>query len=172
MYAKSTLIRIRTKYLSYPVPPKAKEVHFKILNDIYPCNDFIQNRFKMEVMSCSFCEVEAETAKHLFFECQTVNAFWKAFEEWIVGENNIIPEISYECLRVGFFMMEDKNVELVYNTLLLLATFFIHKCRFFKTNPVFRVFTNELNIYKKSVKIMKGAKAQLMYEHLCQLIEE
>ncbi|KAK2829371.1 hypothetical protein Q7C36_017361 [Tachysurus vachellii] len=35
------------RYLSYPILPKAKEVTFKILNDIYPSNSFLHERFNL-----------------------------------------------------------------------------------------------------------------------------
>ena len=40
--------KIRKRYLSYPIPHKAKEVTFKILNDIYPSNQFLHVRFNWD----------------------------------------------------------------------------------------------------------------------------
>lgn len=30
---------IKTRQLTLSIPPKAKETHFKTMNDIYPCNE-------------------------------------------------------------------------------------------------------------------------------------
>ncbi len=38
----------RSRYLSLPISPKAKEIHFKILNDIYPCHEFLRKRFNFD----------------------------------------------------------------------------------------------------------------------------
>ncbi len=39
---------IRKRYLAYPILPKAKEVTFKIMNDIYPSNNVLHERFNWE----------------------------------------------------------------------------------------------------------------------------
>lgn len=46
--------RIRCKFLSFPISPKAKEVHFKTINDIYPCGEFLRLKFNLDCNECSF----------------------------------------------------------------------------------------------------------------------
>lgn len=57
----STLIgkRIRCRFFSFPIPPKAKEVHFKTINDIYPCSEFTRLKFNLDSNECAFCKTEA-----------------------------------------------------------------------------------------------------------------
>ncbi len=68
--------KLRKRYLSYPIPHKAKEVTFKILNDIYPSNHFLHKRFNWDNNSCGFCERDIETVEHIFFDCEHVIEFW------------------------------------------------------------------------------------------------
>ena len=41
VFSKLDLVKLRTRYLDFPLLPKMKEVHFKTINDIYPCNEFL-----------------------------------------------------------------------------------------------------------------------------------
>lgn len=43
----------RCKYLLFPLPPKYKEVDFKILYDIYPAKEFLRLRFNMDCNNMS-----------------------------------------------------------------------------------------------------------------------
>lgn len=51
---KSSVKKLRTKYMSFPVAPKAKESHFKIFNGIYPSSEFLRQRFNFEENTCTF----------------------------------------------------------------------------------------------------------------------
>ena len=39
--------KIWTKYLKLPLSPKTKEIHFKILNEIYPSNEILRKIFNI-----------------------------------------------------------------------------------------------------------------------------
>ncbi len=58
IFPKSSIFKLRTMYLSFPIPPKAKEVHFKNFNDIYPSLEFLRNRFNIDHNNCTFCDVD------------------------------------------------------------------------------------------------------------------
>ncbi len=59
---------IRKKFLTFPVNQKCKEVHFKIMNHIYPAKSFLRVRFNVgDSNICQLCNLETETVEHLFF---------------------------------------------------------------------------------------------------------
>ncbi len=68
---------LKTKYLNFLVATKAKEVHFKILNRVYPENFWDVGRFGLDVNNCSFCDDQIETTEHLFYVCKFACAFWE-----------------------------------------------------------------------------------------------
>ena len=78
-YNEVEVKKIRKQYLSYPIPHKAKEVTFKILNDIYSSNHFLHMRFNWDNNSCGFCERDIETVEHIFFECVHIVEFGHLF---------------------------------------------------------------------------------------------
>ncbi len=45
----STSERIRCNYIKFCIPPKATEVHFKTMNEIYPCREFMHLKFNTEM---------------------------------------------------------------------------------------------------------------------------
>ncbi len=51
--------------------------------------------------------------------------------------------------------MEDKWWEMVYNSLIIMAKQFIHRCRFINARPLFLVLMNELTNFKKALKCIK-----------------
>ncbi len=55
-YYNESVVRIKTKYLTLPIPPKAKKTHFRIMNDIYPSNDLVRQRFNIYKNNCVFCD--------------------------------------------------------------------------------------------------------------------
>lgn len=75
--------KIRKNYISFPLPPKAKEINFKILNEIYPTNEYLRLRFNFDMNNCVFCEEEIESLEHLFFYCESVKSFWSELQSWL-----------------------------------------------------------------------------------------
>jgi len=55
-FSKDSIHRLRTEYLKFPLPPKVKDVHFKILNGIYPSSEYLRLRFGFDSNKCLFCD--------------------------------------------------------------------------------------------------------------------
>jgi len=41
-FDKATITKLRTMYLTLPIPPKVKETHFKVMNNIYPSKELLR----------------------------------------------------------------------------------------------------------------------------------
>ena len=68
-FQKDTIHILRTKYIKFPLSPQIKEIHFKILNGIYPSSEYLRLRFGFDSNQCIFCD-DIETTDHLFFSLQ------------------------------------------------------------------------------------------------------
>lgn len=55
---------------------KIREIHFKILHNIYPCNNII-SKFSSIENKCAFCGTQNKTTYQLFYSCQYSQEFWK-----------------------------------------------------------------------------------------------
>jgi len=104
-----------------------------------------------------FCNSDIETAEHLFFSCSVTQTFWDAFQYWITYDTQNIQILTYEHIKFGL-QMENRTTEFGVNNLILMAKYFIHKCRFLKTSPVFNAFLNYIILYKQSLKCCKTKK--------------
>ncbi len=66
-HPKEHKIKIRSRQLTLPISPKAEETHFNILNDIYPCQEFLRKRFNIDKSHCVFCDSDIKTLELLFY---------------------------------------------------------------------------------------------------------
>ena len=107
-----------------------------IMNDIVYTND--KFHFKMiESPLCAFCQKEDESLKHLLFHCNITKNFWLAFSSWI-GKQNIFME-TLTLINVLFGVFNDNEDFAILNHLILIAKYFIYKCKLNKTKPTLRV---------------------------------
>ena len=144
-----------------PLPPKAKETHFKVFNDIYPSSNLLRQRFNLDSQNCLFCDEHTETTDHLFFTCTFSNTFWKDLYVWLEPKVPSLPHFTNRDITFGI-LREDKNSELLLNTLLILGKAFIHKCRCIRTQPLLVIFKREFALFYKSLKFMKKKGKKLL----------
>ena len=165
-FDKKSIDKLRTMYLTFPIPPKTKETHFKIMNNIYPSKELLRLRFNIGDNMCTFCENEIETTDHIFFSCDAIQTFWNNLHKFIKRKIVSFPSsISKDNVTFGM-ILKNKNDELCCNVILCLANFFIHKNRILKSSPKFCVFMNEFKMYLKSLKLITTIKAQNLYDLL------
>ena len=85
--------KIRKQYLSYPIPHKAKEIAFKILNDIYPSNHFLQ-----DLIGIIIC-VDFERVKLKQWNIFSLNVnmleFWVLFQSWLLTKQIILHLLNW-----------------------------------------------------------------------------
>ena len=150
--------KLRTEYLKYPILPKSKEIHFKVINNIYPSSEFLRLRFNFDRNECIFCKNEVETTCHIFYECNCVRNFWSQIQLWLERKNIPIKLESHVDILYGM-VLENKSDNLLVNVILILAKHYIHYSKFFKSPPAFKGFINEFKLYYKSIKFMKSTNA-------------
>lgn len=168
-FDKKTITKLRTMYLSFPIAPKIKETHFKIMNNIYPSKELLRLRFNIQENNCTFCNADIETTDHLFYYCNTVQSFWVNLQNWIKKAFPSSPtNLTRDNITFGV-LMNNKKEELCFNVVLCLAKFCIHKSKCQKCPHSFSFFKNEFKLYLKSLERMKGLKAMTLYSYLCEI---
>uniref|UniRef100_A0A669EBX3 Reverse transcriptase domain-containing protein n=1 Tax=Oreochromis niloticus TaxID=8128 RepID=A0A669EBX3_ORENI len=149
---------IRKNYLKLPIPPKAKEVHYKILSGVYPSKEFLRRRFAIDDNCCSFCNGDIESTEHLFYDCIFCKALWNDVHYWLFPKIPNLLEFSKNDIMFGS-LRKEKKLENVLNVIIIMGKFFIHKCHFLKTKPSFFTFHKELCLFFSSVKFMDKKQA-------------
>ena len=133
---------------------KLREFQYKILNLIIFTIEKLY-RFKMvDSPLCAFCNAEDESLEHLLYFCKASTFFWKELLSWIAVEANIVLNASLLDILFGKFDLE--NDFLLVNHILLLAKYFIYKCKLSKVIPSLLVFKAKLKAtYKVELYIAK-----------------
>ena len=104
---------------------KLKDFQFEINNHIIVTKSFLFKINKTDNDRCSYCDQEAETKTHLFYQCQKIKDFWSAFQMWLQIQAHITLKLT---MKTALFSGQTKNTLL--NHLLLLARYFIYKNKF------------------------------------------
>lgn len=92
---------------------------------------------------CTFCAVEEESLEHLLFFCEVTELFWKEILSWLARCRGEVVDLSItDDVLFGKF---DRDIDFtVINHLIVLAKFFIYRCKLNKIVPSFEVFTAKL----------------------------
>lgn len=98
--------RSEKNYLKLPVPPKAKEVHYKILSGVYPSKEFLRRRFAIDDNCCSFCNGVIESTEHLFYDCIFCKALWIVVHYWLLPKIPNLLEFSKNDIMFGSLRKE------------------------------------------------------------------
>lgn len=150
---KTQILAIRTRFLNFPSPPKCKEIHFKTVNKIYPSNEFIRNRFKLEVDNCHLCTTNTEITEHLFFACNMVQNIWKSLHNWL----------STKFININFFyslLLENKQTEFLINNII--------NADVLNPLPSWNALKNDISLLYKCMKVIENPHAK----KFCSLISQ
>ncbi len=74
--------------------PKPKEIHFKIMNEIYPSAEFLRHCSGLNHKNCSFCDENTETTGHLFYDCKFTNSFCDNLCYWLFPKFEEFSELK------------------------------------------------------------------------------
>ena len=119
----------------------------------------------MDSPLCAFCNAEQESLEHLLNSCKTSSFFWKELLSWIAVEANIVLNASLLDIFFGKFDLE-KDFLLV-NHILLLAKYFIYKCKLSQVISSLLVFKAKLKAtYKVELYIAK--EKEILLNHYKQ----
>lgn len=139
---------------------KVKEITFKILHRCYPTNHYL-TKFKKDLNSnCSFCDVHPETLLHLFWHYEFVKMFWKDLIRFVIDHIDVEFSLYMEHVLVGFNNVKHKiDQYYIINLIIMLAKFYIHKCKVKKSIPLFMAFEIEIKMYMQTILGSTNRKA-------------
>ena len=80
---------------------------------------------------CTFCRLEKETIKHMFWDCESVSYFWDGLQ-FLLRENCGLENITVSATDVIF---GNPNFENLLNEILLLGKRFVYRMKIEKKRP-------------------------------------
>lgn len=86
---------------------------------------------------CDFCNMHDETLDHLFWDCCVCQQFWSRLRSFL-DTNNMNINICLQTISFGITQSNLKNT--LINFIIILAKYFIFKCKLDKTLPSFMFF--------------------------------
>ncbi len=130
---------------------------------------FIVSKFNIRInVNCTFCDSQPETVLHLFWHCVHTRKLWQDICQFIVNFIHNDFELFFKDVLFGIFTFEKQygNIYFLCNLIILLAKYFIHKCKVMKVTPNFSYFQEDIKMYIKSLSTSYNKKA---IQTLCML---
>ena len=95
-------------------------------------------------VTCSFCGKERDAIEHIFLRCEHVKRFWEQLQTVVNNAcaNGLFVNLNESIILFGHdcsFKSDD-----TFDLIILLAKFFIYKCKVKKNIPQFHLFINYL----------------------------
>ena len=121
---------------------KIREFQYKVLNNIVFTNEKL---FKIKIIDspqCTFCKNEIESLEHLFYNCEITRSFWVALRSWLMECNINLEPLSFFNVLFGIFNAGEDFVTV--NRLILVAKFYIYRCKFNGVKPAMRVLKTKI----------------------------
>ena len=106
-----------------------------------PTNDWLYKIKLKDNDVCYFCKKEKETIPHLFANCEEVNLFWHNVQVCfnIQGMQNLTP------FRKMYGLIDTKSDNsLIINQIILIAKYYVYKCKIIETKLSLIAFKNLL----------------------------
>ena len=123
---------------------KLKWFQIRLVHRILATNVVLMHMGVNNDFDCSFCKKERDSINHIFWRCNCVRPFWELFQTAV--NDRCINAISLTINENIVLFGHDSNFKSddTFDMILLLAKFFIYKCKIQKNIPQFHLFKRYL----------------------------
>ena len=91
---------------------------------------------------CTFCKSAIEFLEHPFYNGEITRSFWVALRSWLMEYNISLEPLSVVKVLFGIFNAGEDFV--IVNHLILVATFYICRCKLNGVKPAMRVIKTKI----------------------------
>ena len=119
-------------------------LQFRILHNILTTNRSV-SKFKQEQSHlCTFCNAHSETIPHLIWECSKTKMFWKELST--IFNRRVLHSHKFQFTKnlVILGICNTIKTDKVCNIIILMAKFFIYRCKVNKTELNLKCFLSEI----------------------------
>ena len=146
MYIKLNWNQIFSKCHRTTVDTKLRWFQLRLLHRILSTNRYLYLCKIKDSSSCTFCRNEEETIIHLLWSCPVVQSFWKKLQNLLQNKCFNCNHLILSEYLVIFSSQDNVTTDKVIDFIILLAKFFIYKCRFKEVEPEIQAFLAFLKI--------------------------
>ena len=126
----------------------------RLLHRILPTNKYLHKCKIIPSALCSFCTQEEDSISHLFWSCDNVNTFWMELQLMLKDKSPKCTNLAFHEKLILFGSQSRTENDVVIELIILLAKFYIYKCKLEKIIPRTNVF---LNMLRHRYRILKYA---------------
>ena len=158
--SKNNWILSFTKLKTSTYDKKLIWLQFRVLHSILTTNRSV-SKYKVDQDSkCSFCGAHSETIIHLFWDCTFAQSFWSCIASMFNKRCTNSKNFKFTKNLVIFGKCEVIKTDKICDFIILLAKFYIYRCKVQNQPPRIRTFMSELYerytveklIYKNSIE--------------------
>ena len=125
-----------------------KWFQFRIIHRILGTN-YLLNKMRLKQNdNCTFCNIDKETIKHLFWECEHVQYFWDMLET-LLRDKCRFENISFNAVDI---ILGNPKFEGTLNKIVLWGKKFIYRYKMEEQLPSFNGFLRVVHKYYKTDK--------------------
>ncbi len=110
---------------------------------------------------CDFCSMYVETIKHLFWECVHVQHMWSQLRTYLI-EKDFTYAVNFQSISLGINESTQKAQQ--FNFIIILAKYFIFKCKYENREIAFHTFINYLK-YRINIEELIATKKDKREQH-------
>ena len=122
---------------------KLRWFQFRILHYILTTNRSVSKYIVNQNHLCTFCNTESETIQHLFWGCEKVKNFWNKLSSLVNERCKNVHNFSFSENLVLFGQSDFVYTDDVCNLMILMAKFFIYRCKVQNTCINLKFFIKE-----------------------------
>ena len=131
---------------------RLRELHWKILHNIYPTNILLLKMGIANTEYCTWCGVEIDYVEHFFFKCSKINHLWKHVEQTFYVKWKIKIVLDVHMVLLGIVDKKTfnlSNLQMDYiNHLIQIGKMCISKFRYGTPINLVIMFDNDLQMRK------------------------
>ena len=112
----------------------------RLLHRIVPTNKFLHLCKLVDSPLCTFCNQEEETISHLFWDCHVAQKFWTDFVNLLKSKCVGCADLTVNKILVLFGVDDRLKTDIVIDLFILIAKYYLYKCKLEGTRPIMGVF--------------------------------
>lgn len=127
---------------------KLKWFQMKINYRVLVTNSVLKDMAVITNNLCNFCKTERNTIVHYLWQCEHAQAFWSDFENYLRNKCGNCVRLRLSPAIVLFGHDNKIKTDAGFDYILLVAKFYVYKCRIANIRPRIQVFLQELDVHK------------------------
>ena len=119
-------------------------LQFRIIHSILTTNRSVSKFRQDQNPMCSFCNTHSETIHHLMWNCTHTKTFWNELSNYINRRASHAHNFKFTEKLVLFGKCEIISTDKICDFIILVAKFYIYRCKVQTTNLNLKIFIAEL----------------------------